>query len=358
MTDDELSRVVEFRQQQIADEREISEATRHLIEVIVPKFVRRLKKIHSLLGHTERHVFARHWFYILLHFYGINTRMLGFVRGLTKVEALFNGESDLMPRGDSYISIEFITDRLRNMSGNTSRGSLIGSDSSTLSSTPSSARTDTSQRVNYAFTLGSWSMILLIKMLARCIKNKIRQMLRDEMRRVKYMGERPYIEAVVKSLNIIFGDSAASEEYWQGTLKPLLEEQFLSALTPEEQTMSSLKSYIREFPCYNYYIVDVKTGRQQPDTIKSNGLCLLFSEVVDLLGLTFNQSYKQFATNADLFGYEQPFDVMDVVTINEKIKTIHVLAHSQGVVLRMRANAADKSRGMTSVGITNALTTA
>jgi hypothetical protein len=159
------------------------------------------------------------------------------------------------------------------------------------------------------------------------------------------MGERPYIEVVVKSLNLIFGDHTASEEYWQGTLKPLLEEQFLSTLTLEEQAMTSLKHYIREFPCYNYYMVDVKTGRHQPDTIRSNGLCLLFSEVVDLLGLTFNKSYKQFATNADLFSYEQPFDVMDVVTINEKIKTIHVLAHSQGVVLRMRANAAEKSRG-------------
>jgi hypothetical protein len=77
-------------------------------------------------------------------------------------------------------------------------------------------------------------LIILIEILARVIKNNLRLKLRLKMQSLKRPLEEPYRRLVIKYLNLIFGDSAASEAYWNDHLKLDMKRNFIMSLTQEE----------------------------------------------------------------------------------------------------------------------------
>jgi hypothetical protein len=60
--------------------------------------------------------------------------------------------------------------------------------------------------------------LVFIEMLARVIKNDLRQRLRERMKKVKKPLEEPYRRLVIEFLNIVFGTTPESVEYWDNQL--------------------------------------------------------------------------------------------------------------------------------------------
>ena len=70
-------------------------------------------------------------------------------------------------------------------------------------------------------------IVLVIEAIARVLKNKLRGLLRRKMKSLKQPLEAPYRHLVVKFLNLVFGTSQASEEFWQNIIKPQLKSKFV-----------------------------------------------------------------------------------------------------------------------------------
>jgi hypothetical protein len=62
-------------------------------------------------------------------------------------------------------------------------------------------------------------LLLLVEMLARCVKNELRLLLRETMRAIKVPLEQPYTRLVIDHCNRVFGRSADSTLYWKTVLK-------------------------------------------------------------------------------------------------------------------------------------------
>lgn len=56
--------------------------------------------------------------------------------------------------------------------------------------------------------------LVMVEMLARCIKQDLRTRLRNRMKQKKLPLEEPYRKLVLDYLNLVFGNSALSDEYW------------------------------------------------------------------------------------------------------------------------------------------------
>ena len=84
--------------------------------------------------------------------------------------------------------------------------------------------------------------LALMEMLARCIKNNLRWKLRQKMKEIAVPVDEPYRRLVVDYLNLVFGNTKQSEEYWDGVLKEDLRVNFPKSLSEEELSSSySLK---------------------------------------------------------------------------------------------------------------------
>src|SRR5690242_11072863 len=68
---------------------------------------------------------------------------------------------------------------------------------------------------------------VLIEILARCIKNNLRLRLRVKMKLLKKALEEPYRRLVINYMNCVFGNTEASETYWNKDLKDDIKRNFI-----------------------------------------------------------------------------------------------------------------------------------
>jgi hypothetical protein len=179
--------------------------------------------------------------------------------------------------------------------------------------------------------------LVLIEMIARLTKRMLFTQWRQAMRESGYPGEEPYKRSAIEFLNLVFGLSERSAVWWSSVLKPQLNSVFPSSLTSEELSHGDLKSSLL------YSSLEVSSSTE---TTKIPVICVLFKKVSTLCGVDFTDTLTtQFSTHPSLFDTEAPFDVIDIMTLRERTKTLQLIAHSQGVVLRTRASAAIEKRG-------------
>eukprot|EP01103_Thecamoeba_quadrilineata_P012142 TRINITY_DN3060_c0_g1_i2.p1 TRINITY_DN3060_c0_g1~~TRINITY_DN3060_c0_g1_i2.p1 ORF type:complete len:601 (+),score=88.67 TRINITY_DN3060_c0_g1_i2:86-1888(+) len=76
--------------------------------------------------------------------------------------------------------------------------------------------------------------LLFINMAARVIKNCLRLRLREKIRELKVPLQEPYVRVVVDYLNLVFGESSASDRYWNTELKIGIQKKFEEALSQKE----------------------------------------------------------------------------------------------------------------------------
>jgi len=171
-----------------------------------------------------------------------------------------------------------------------------------------------------------WKLYLLVEMIARVLKHEINKNLRIKMKKIKSTGEQPYIKVVVKALNLFFGDGLTSLNFWKDVLPEMLKKQFPRIFENNEKEESSLRSDISKY---------TSTLSQQK---KISGICILFSRLSELAGLSFRGSaFKQFSRNDNLYHVDNPFNVNDINSLDERIKRTEIIGHCQGVILKMQA---------------------
>jgi hypothetical protein len=88
---------------------------------------------------------------------------------------------------------------------------------------------------------------ILAEVVARVIKNNLRWRLREQHQILKLPLEEPYLRLVIDYLNLVFGNTQKSDEYWDSFLKKDVTNNFEDALTPEEESSSSFHLKLRMF---------------------------------------------------------------------------------------------------------------
>eukprot|EP01125_Pyxidicula_operculata_P016192 TRINITY_DN5543_c0_g1_i1.p1 TRINITY_DN5543_c0_g1~~TRINITY_DN5543_c0_g1_i1.p1 ORF type:complete len:828 (+),score=126.38 TRINITY_DN5543_c0_g1_i1:1-2484(+) len=174
-----------------------------------------------------------------------------------------------------------------------------------------------------------WRDYLLIETVARIVKHQLNDKLRHTMRTSKTnTGEIPFISTVIDYLNQLFGTIPESEKLWEVIEKDLCD-YFQKTLDHDNMDLS---------------LKDMVTKIHSPDNNPTrNGLCILFDRICNLMGFQFRDAVRKlFSNRSDRFHVSVPFDDTDLIHLKENFKTNHVISHSQGVILKMRAQSAIK----------------
>eukprot|EP01127_Copromyxa_protea_P020893 TRINITY_DN703_c1_g1_i2.p1 TRINITY_DN703_c1_g1~~TRINITY_DN703_c1_g1_i2.p1 ORF type:complete len:1017 (-),score=227.10 TRINITY_DN703_c1_g1_i2:65-3115(-) len=353
MSPEEIELRKAVRAQCRADERDVKEATKKLILEQIPFVAKRLPQLTLGLSGLESRMLLQDWMSVLIHFYGINLRFMGLIRnemekekerliesGLTPKEAAPVEKSEAertkdelrcqfnMEFKDPNLKLSaFITSLFEQMDRDND-GTVTWEEFTTfLLELQGKHKVDT----NLISHFDSWSNHLLIQMIARVLKHEFNRKLREHMRFLKHTGERPYIAVVVAYLNLIFGESPSSVEYWDKPLRKLLKKQFLDCLKSVPADVS-LKEMLQGM---KLDLVDENEG-----IVEVDGICVLFDRLCTLCGFDWRGTTRQqFSTRPDLYKVSSPFDNNDMISLDECIKKTQIIAHSQGVVLRMKAVA-------------------
>lgn len=248
------------------DEAYAREVTRRLLEEHIPNVSKKLVEMVKELNTSELHEFFTSWISVVVHFHGINLRWLG---------------------------------RLRNCIPDETEHQKI------------------------------WRGHLLIEMISRVLRFELSAILRFEMRRIRKTGEQPYFIKTVEYMNLVFGDSQQSRDYWNGELKNWLRKRFPNSLDGMPEDVD-LKEVVMNF------IPPTPSLFHETPT----GLCTLFHKFAVLAAVKFTGNvFEQFSTTPSLFAVEYPFDVIDISALEERIKRTHIISHSAGAVYRMQGTA-------------------
>lgn len=77
---------------------------------------------------------------------------------------------------------------------------------------------------------------ILAEVVARAIKNNLRWRLREQHQILKLPLEEPYLRLVIDYLNLVFGNTPKSDEYWDAFLKKDVANNFEGTFTEEEES--------------------------------------------------------------------------------------------------------------------------
>src|SRR3990167_11307817 len=168
-----------------------------------------------------------------------------------------------------------------------------------------------------------WASLLLIEMVSRVIKDEIRCMLREKMKEIKHPGEGAYKREIVARLNILFGNTRNSLLHWNTRVYPVLLEKYEIYSSNKQHSFGrSLKEEVSS----------IEIGRV-------NGRWLLLRRISEYLGIEFaNKTWLANAnTSEKLFSYRKPFEETDFSEMKDIVKSLDMIAHATGFVLKMKA---------------------
>eukprot|EP01103_Thecamoeba_quadrilineata_P017072 TRINITY_DN5918_c0_g1_i1.p1 TRINITY_DN5918_c0_g1~~TRINITY_DN5918_c0_g1_i1.p1 ORF type:complete len:585 (+),score=95.88 TRINITY_DN5918_c0_g1_i1:3-1757(+) len=167
--------------------------------------------------------------------------------------------------------------------------------------------------------------LLFIHMAARVIKNCLRLRLREKMKELKVPLQEPCVRVVVDYLNLVFGESPASDAYWNSELKQGIHMKFEEGLSRKEAEAGyALKC-----------ILDLLSDE------RVDGKLMLFKNIRKMTGLHFStRLLKDFEENRNawLSRGEQPFDDTDLKEIGLRVKHMNIIAHAEGVFFKVKGN--------------------
>jgi len=159
---------------------------------------------------------------------------------------------------------------------------------------------------------------LRVIMASRVIKDLYRERLRDTMERLKVPLEQPYLEEVSSFLNLIFGNSAESEGYWQNTVKTSLLSKFGAiGFTEAELAQTTL---------FKKIILKETVGS------KTSAILLLFTKVKELTGFKLIKDLQNDIkkNDHDIFVLKDPFEELSIKDLGERIKHTNIVSQAQG----------------------------
>ena len=229
--------------------------------------------------------------------------------------------------------------------------------------------------------------ILLVEMFARVIKNDLRSQLRTRMKKEKMPLDEPYRKLIIEYINLVFGDSITSDEYWDRDLVAKLEQKFetskieiqLAYASPTNSINNSNNNLNLESSVDSHYFPDEKTekeSRSRKATIystlarkknkkpfrqteenqnkfqstkkydevkklflslskKIDAKWLLFLRVQSMIGLKFSNKIIQELTfsHTQILSQEHPFTRTDLEEILERVQIMNIIPQVEGFLL-------------------------
>jgi hypothetical protein len=210
--------------------------------------------------------------------------------------------------------------------------------------------------------------MLLVEMFARVIKEKLRVLLRNRMKKLRKPLEEPYRKLVVDYLNLVFGNRPKSDEYWDTTLKREVMKKFegvkiecvmyiptdigkvsekkakrsqrKKTVTPAAAPPPTQLTSMRQMFQYTWDGVDLR--------------CLLVERLQQMMGIKFSQQTEKdlFVDYSGKLERSKPFSRTDLEGIGERIKHMNIVSHAEGyllVVKAMQCRATDSSTAIASL---------
>ena len=162
-------------------------------------------------------------------------------------------------------------------------------------------------------------MFLVLEMVARCIKNDIRKILRMEMKEFKRMLNKPYIVSMIQFLNLIFCKEQ-EVEYWNYHLRNKLKTRF---------------EYDSSFKNIRDAIYDVTINTPLHPNCKMDGRYYILKRIQMMTGLKFTRSFNQLLKyNPKIYLNTPIFDESDLSSLKERIKPLDVISFSTGYIYK------------------------
>lgn len=166
---------------------------------------------------------------------------------------------------------------------------------------------------------------LLIEIFSRVIKNLLRLLLREKMKLLRVPLEEPYRRLVIEYLNLLFGESDRSDEYWNTVIRKNVQANFPDALTAEEASD-------------NFFLKPTLTFFSAEDV---DGKYLLFCRIASMAGLKISAATRndlEERPNSWAPRGNEPFDDVDLESIETRVKHMNVVNQTIGYNYMMQAN--------------------
>eukprot|EP01114_Cavostelium_apophysatum_P005961 TRINITY_DN1714_c0_g1_i2.p1 TRINITY_DN1714_c0_g1~~TRINITY_DN1714_c0_g1_i2.p1 ORF type:complete len:511 (-),score=123.93 TRINITY_DN1714_c0_g1_i2:421-1953(-) len=157
--------------------------------------------------------------------------------------------------------------------------------------------------------------LILVEILARCIKNNMRLKLREKVKHLKKPLEEPYRRVVINYLNLVFGNCEDSDRYWNTHLKDDVKRNFCETLDGEEDS-----------PTFPF-------KPRLDGQLDSNFLSVLLNRVAVITGTKFSTRVQ----NPDIFFHSSPFNNTDLLELPMKVKFSGIVHFSEGFYFHMKA---------------------
>ena len=171
----------------------------------------------------------------------------------------------------------------------------------------------------------SWADMLLVEMIARSNKWVLRELLRNVAKSTALPADVPFKEIVVKHLNVLFGDSSESVDFWRNEITQQIRAKFGTHALSDEDLAHGPGS------------VDGLHGLFS--TTKRPLKCMLFRRLSEMTGLQFSSTaLETFSNSAEAFDGPAPFDISHVETLLPTVKHVTLLEHSQAAVIKYKAD--------------------
>eukprot|EP01119_Soliformovum_irregulare_P021321 TRINITY_DN7074_c0_g1_i2.p1 TRINITY_DN7074_c0_g1~~TRINITY_DN7074_c0_g1_i2.p1 ORF type:complete len:833 (+),score=208.66 TRINITY_DN7074_c0_g1_i2:91-2589(+) len=152
-------------------------------------------------------------------------------------------------------------------------------------------------------------IMILVNIVARVLKNNLRQKLRKKMTTLKKPLEEPYRRLVIKFLNVVFANTETSETYWRTSLKTDIRKNFLLALTNEESEI--------DYPL---------KPRLPSGEIDANFLSCVLRRFEKLVGMRLSPRTQ----NPEVFFTQTPFFDTDLDTLPLRVKHMNIINFAEG----------------------------
>lgn len=159
--------------------------------------------------------------------------------------------------------------------------------------------------------------LILMAMIARVVKNQLSCIMRAQVKSHSQSipGDQMLKHVAAAFFNTVFGNSKATLNFWDTTLKYKLSEYFPNSLTEAE-----LRS-----PDFGF------------DIMKTDLVCSLFLYTVKLCGLRLRSSAVEQFKVKESFDFAEPVHESDIEEIKERVQSMSVAAYAEGYSMQMKA---------------------
>lgn len=159
--------------------------------------------------------------------------------------------------------------------------------------------------------------LILMAMIARVVKNQLSCIMRAQVKSHSQSipGDQMLKQVAAAFFNMVFGNSKATQNFWDTTLKYKLSEYFPNSLTEAELRSPDFGAMI----------------------MKTELVCCLFIYTVKLCGLRLRSSAVEQFKDKESFDFAEPLHESDIEEIKERVQSMSVAAYAEGYSMQMKA---------------------